>query len=504
MTNITIIGAGVHGSRMADKYRKFPSVHLKAVICPQRPRSEVFEGVPYFVSAESWKNHFGKPKKDDVFDLCVHNQILVQVLSELVSIGAKNFVLPKPVALKKNDLIILGKIILENKLNVVVASQWSYSALTKELTAFIKANKKNISSVEVVFSRSFTSSRKNSFSALTAFLSHIIQILFDMRLINKKYTPVIEGFTGDGLVYKYSGKIPVHVKTSISEVDNEESVRIFLENKKKPAFIADFSGIIGKNGFIKFPSFLEKGKKTEVREDVLEKMIGETLGYFSGDKENVLTFEKYKPVAEEVVRISELANNLVVVIGGGIFGTLSALEIAKKGYSVIMLEKSARLVTGASLVNQCRVHMGYHYPRDEETARDSRHAKNIFEKIFSKAIVKDVQNHYLVSKEGSLTSSRDFKAFCKKLDLPYKELWPEGAEVSKDKIALSLRVPEKIFDANVIRNILEQKITETHGVTLLTGANVVGVEKIVNGYEVRFIYRGEKKTILAAALVNAA
>lgn len=504
MINITIVGAGVHGARMATKYGKFPSAHLKAIISPREPKAEIFLNVPHFTSAESWREKFGKPGKGNVFDLCVHGSILMQVLSDLVSIGAKNFIFPKPIALKKSELVALEKILSRNKLNVLVASQWTYSSLVEEISRFVKTNKKNISSVEVVFSRSFNPSRKESFSSLTAFLPHIVQILFNTHLINKKSPLAVERFTRDELKYRYFGRTAVRVRTSISGIESKEHIKIFLKGEKKPAFIADFMGVLGRDGFIKFPSFSERGQKREVREDILEKMIGKILTHFSGNRKSADNFKKYLPVAEGVAKVSELANNLVVVVGGGIFGALAALEVAKRGYSVIILEKSPKLITGASLVNQCRVHMGYHYPRDEKTARDSCYAKNTFEKIFSKAVVKDVNNHYLVAKEDSLTKGKDFEAFCKKLNLPYKESWPKEAEVLKDKIALSFKVPERIFDANVIREILEKKIAETQNVTLVTGAEVFGIKKGNSGYEVQFNRDGEKEVVHATALVNAA
>ena len=57
-----------------------------------------------------------------------------------------------------------------------------------------------------------------------------------------------------------------------------------------------------------------------------------------------------------------------VIVGGGIFGCYAALYLAGKGARVALLEKEDRLFRKASLVNQARLHGGYHYPRSIATA----------------------------------------------------------------------------------------------------------------------------------------
>lgn len=193
----------------------------------------------------------------------------------------------------------------------------------------------------------------------------------------------------------------------------------------------------------------------------------------------------------------------IAVIGGGIFGALSALQIADKGYSIMLIEKAPQLITGASLVNQCRVHMGYHYPRDEKTAKESRQAKEFFEEIFESAIHRDLNNHYLVAKDGSLTSPEEFLSFCRKMDLPYEVSWPPDTMISRDKIALSLKVPETIFDANVIRKILSNKVEEHPGVTLMTSTEVVGINEADGGYKVTYKHEKGRETVHCSAVVNA-
>ncbi len=503
MVNITIVGAGAYGERITTKYKKFETAQVKAVISRTKPKSSVFSGVPFFISAIAWKNQFGAPGNKDVFDICVHHYLLISLLEDFIAIGAKNFILPKPIALNKKELLKIQNLVSRHKLKILVASQWHYSSLVGEVVDFVKKNKKEISSVKIVFSRSFEGARKKILTPKTAFLPHILQILIDTRLVSEKTNLVIESSSDKKIKINYQEKIKIDIESDLSAGKKEETLKIFLRGNKKPAHVANFSGVLGPNGFIVFPSMTVNGKKHHIKEDILEKMIESSLAYFETGIANskTLTLDKYLPVAIEENRIAEQSDNLVVVVGGGIFGTLSALEIAKRGYSVMLLEKSSQLITGASLVNQCRVHMGYHYPRDEKTARESLQAKKSFEKVFNKAIVRSVSNHYLIAKDGSLTSSKDFLAFCKKMKLPYKESWP--INISKEKIALSLKVPEATFDADVIREILHKKLEITPSITLVRSAKVTGIKSGENGYSVAYKIGDNLEVVHCAAIVNA-
>ena len=60
------------------------------------------------------------------------------------------------------------------------------------------------------------------------------------------------------------------------------------------------------------------------------------------------------------------------VIGGGIFGSEIALELAKNGFSVTLIEKNSNLLMGATSKSVLRLHLGLHYPRDLETAIQSK------------------------------------------------------------------------------------------------------------------------------------
>src|SRR3989338_7920179 len=505
MIQVTIVGGGAYGTKIAEKYKKFDNVKIRAVISRSKPKSDIFFGIPFIKSGAKWKNNFGRPGKNDVFDLCVHQNILLEVLNNLIHIGAKNFILPKPVALHKKELDSIQKLTTRYGLEIAVASQWHYSDLIKKVGKFLEKNKNKISQVDIVFSRPFDSYRKSVYNSKTSFLPHIIQILHDLKLIRDKSNPIIESVSDEQIKIKYSENKLIHAESNIAENKKTEVLKIFLNKGKEPSLVADFSGILGPKGFITLPKVIVGNKETEIKEDVLEKMIEKNIHYFEKPdlKFDILTLEKYLPVARQIIRTIDNSKKVVGIIGSGIFGILTALEMAKNGYSVIVFEKEKEIMTGASLVNHGRIHMGYHYPRDKETVIQSLKAKTPFETFFGKSIIKKINNHYMVAKEGSLTSHKGFLSFCKKMNLPYKISWPSDLKISKEKIAVSVKVPETIFDANRTKDFLLKKVAKANNITLLTNSPVVGLKKNNEGFTVNYGSDNRDGITNCAALVNA-
>ena len=502
MINITVVGAGVQGIRIADKYRTFPNVHLRAVVSPHKPASETLRTIPFFTSARAWKKALGRPAADDVFDLCVHHDTLLRILTECIRIDVRNFILPKPIALTQKELDRIEKLAARHKLKIIVASQWHYAELVSHITEFAQKNKKNLSFVEIVFSRPIDPVRRGKYTAQTMFLPHLLHIAAEIRVITSRSRPQVDVHTREKISVRYIGTPEVRLETDLMAIQRTEALYIYLKGQKKPALVANFAGTRDANGF--YTSLTVGGKKRRIYEDVVEAMLTQALPYFSGGQpKNVLTFERYRPIAQALLAVVQRARRSVAVIGGGIFGVLSALEIAQRGYPVVIFEKEPDILLGASLVNQCRVHMGYHYPRDVKTARQSLSAKVSFEDMFRDAIVKRLNNYYLIAKEGSLTTADEYIAFCKKIGLPHRPEWPKRTVINKEKIALSVRVPEQSFDATRVRSMLLKKLSEMPNVSLMTSSPVTGIMRQDDIFNVQYETNGKVRTLESGAIVNA-
>ena len=76
----------------------------------------------------------------------------------------------------------------------------------------------------------------------------------------------------------------------------------------------------------------------------------------------------------------------ILVVGGGIFGIVSAVDFAKKGYEVTLHEELDGVMKCASSINQYRLHKGYHYPRSKVTALECLNSVNKFNTRFKNSV----------------------------------------------------------------------------------------------------------------------
>jgi hypothetical protein len=153
----------------------------------------------------------------------------------------------------------------------------------------------------------------------------------------------------------------------------------------------------------------------------------------------------------------------VAVVGGGIFGTTAAIELAADGHRVELFEREGDLLLAASGINQYRLHRGYHYPRGRETAMDCRDSEPEFRAAFPEAIVDGVEHFYAIAARDTLTSPDDYLAFCRNLDLEY-EIEPSPV-LRRDAVSLSVRARESLFDPAILRRLVWQGL-EAAGVVV--------------------------------------
>jgi hypothetical protein len=106
-----------------------------------------------------------------------------------------------------------------------------------------------------------------------------------------------------------------------------------------------------------------------------------------------------------------------VVIGGGIFGCYAALYLAGQGRRVCLVEREKALFRKASLVNQARLHSGYHYPRSMATAAMSDEHKERFTMEHKAFVNTSFEKYYAIDKYGSFTDALQFERFCERLKI---------------------------------------------------------------------------------------
>jgi len=107
----------------------------------------------------------------------------------------------------------------------------------------------------------------------------------------------------------------------------------------------------------------------------------------------------------------------IAVIGGGIFGSEAAIQLAAAGNEVTLFESNFDLLEGATSKSVLRLHLGFHYPRDYETALQSKVGYRDFLHRFPSCVDLDFPNYYAVAKNGSKRSTLEFATFAERTNL---------------------------------------------------------------------------------------
>jgi hypothetical protein len=156
----------------------------------------------------------------------------------------------------------------------------------------------------------------------------------------------------------------------------------------------------------------------------------------------------------------------IAIVGGGFYGCHIA-EILKKKYlsqvSIDIFDRSESLMTRAATNNQCRLHLGFHYPRSAETIRQTFHGFHQFVENFGDCIVYPTQNYYAVHHDGYINFDEYLNAMDEH-DLKYEIVGcnPHRFFREPKDIAGIIRVDEGVIFlgdmANKLTTWLESKV----------------------------------------------
>jgi hypothetical protein len=145
----------------------------------------------------------------------------------------------------------------------------------------------------------------------------------------------------------------------------------------------------------------------------------------------------------------------IAVAGAGIYGTNIAIRLAEEGYDVRLFDPLG-ILRAASVINQYRIHSGYHYPRSQETIHETLEARSDFMKAFAPAVVTNSHHYYAIPHEGSQTPPELFENVMGRHHLLCKPCRPEW--MNFDFIDTCYEVDEQIYDPDVLREIIVSRI----------------------------------------------
>ena len=145
----------------------------------------------------------------------------------------------------------------------------------------------------------------------------------------------------------------------------------------------------------------------------------------------------------------------VILIGGGFYGCSIAAFLARHGYKCLIIEREAELMLRASLVNQARLHNGYHYPRSYRTALRSRVNLPVFREVFPEAVFDDFRALYAIARHGSMVSAAHFRRFCNIVGMEARPAGREHGRLFDNRLIEAVfEVVEPVFNWAALRDRL--------------------------------------------------
>lgn len=149
----------------------------------------------------------------------------------------------------------------------------------------------------------------------------------------------------------------------------------------------------------------------------------------------------------------------VLVIGAGLFGCSVAIELATvSGLQIDLVEQNDDVMLEASMANHNRLHLGYHYLRSADTAKQSIEGLLTFLFYYGAAVRFNFPNYYAIAAEGSKSSPAEFESFCRVLGIQYRATSPGAELLDPSMIAACYLVPEPIFDFVALRKAVRERL----------------------------------------------
>lgn len=186
-----------------------------------------------------------------------------------------------------------------------------------------------------------------------------------------------------------------------------------------------------------------------------------------------------------------------VIIGGGLFGLSILKRLQKRKLDVLLLEKNSNLFLEASGNNHNRLHLGYHYLRSIDTAKQALDGFLSFLHEFSDAAVLGNKNYYAIASENSKCTPEFFEEFCTRVGIPYESAEEAFSLFAKNKVQAVYSVPEPTIDLDILKKLLLQSVGIEN---IRVNCEVDSITENPNYYE---IYENSNKVYRAHHVINA-
>jgi len=148
----------------------------------------------------------------------------------------------------------------------------------------------------------------------------------------------------------------------------------------------------------------------------------------------------------------------IAIVGAGLFGCTIALILSKK-HEIDLYETKSDILNEASMCNQFRFHLGFHYPRSTKTVNEIQKSNKSFIDFYGKNIFGNTNNFYGVVKNAGLITFKKYIVFLKKNNLNYK--LKNNCKLISDKIDGTIISDEKILNYFKIKKKIKNKLIKS-------------------------------------------
>jgi hypothetical protein len=193
--------------------------------------------------------------------------------------------------------------------------------------------------------------------------------------------------------------------------------------------------------------------------------------------------------------------NRICIIGTGIHGMTSAIALAEAGFKVYVIDKNEDILQGTSGSTHNRAHVGYHYPRSIETAKECYEGLQYFKLKYPEALSYPKDVYYLIAK-NSKTTVNSFKQFCDDLSYPYEITLPSNEFLIKDNIENGFKVEEPVFNLFKLKEIFKKTAKEKN-IEVYASTHFSYFDIKNNEYEVTCNRLGDVTKIYVDYIINA-
>jgi len=170
----------------------------------------------------------------------------------------------------------------------------------------------------------------------------------------------------------------------------------------------------------------------------------------------------------------------VAVIGAGIFGSEIAIQLAQRDFEVSLFDQETDILMGATPKSVLRLHLGFHYPRDLETAIQSRKGYLSFLRRFPNSVDFNFMNYYALANKGSRVDQSGFLDFVKAAGInmttvPKDSLAESG--FSSSRVQAIYLNKEGVIDVSLLRDQLKKEMDELEIIKFLNN-EIVSMRKV--------------------------